>query len=221
MESTSRQPPQVIIIGAGFGGLEAAKKLACKDVRLTLIDRTNYHLFQPLLYQVATAALSPADIAAPVRAILSKCKNVEVVLAEVESVDVEARTVKTKDRVFDYDYLILATGARHSYFGHDEWEKLAPGLKSLEDSVEIRRRLLLAFEYAEKITDEAARAAAMTFVVIGGGPTGVELAGAIAEIARYTLASDFRHIDPASARVILIEGDQRVLSGFPEDLSIS
>ncbi len=147
----ARKQPQVIIVGAGFGGLEAAKKLACKDVRLTVIDRTNYHLFQPLLYQVATAALSPADIAAPVRAILSKCKNVEVILAEVESVDVEARKVKTKDRVFDYDYLILATGARHSYFGHDEWEKLAPGLKSLEDAVELRRRILLAFEFAEKI----------------------------------------------------------------------
>ena len=179
MQSPARKQPQVIIVGAGFGGLEAAKKLACKDVHLTVIDRTNYHLFQPLLYQVATAALSPADIAAPVRAILSKCKNVEVILAEVESVDVEARKVKTNDRVFDYDYLILATGARHSYFGHDEWEKLAPGLKSLEDAVELRRRILLAFEYAEKIEDEPARKAAMTFVIIGGGPTGVEMAGAI------------------------------------------
>ena len=206
MQSAARKQPQVIIVGAGFGGLEAAKKLACKDVRLTVIDRTNYHLFQPLLYQVATAALSPADIAAPVRAILSKCKNVEVILAEVESVDVEARKVKTKDRVFDYDYLILATGARHSYFGHDEWEKLAPGLKSLEDAVELRRRILLAFEFAEKIEDEAARKAAMTFVIIGGGPTGVEMAGAIAEISRYTLAKNFRHIDPSQARVILIEG---------------
>ncbi len=156
MQSPARKQPQVIIVGAGFGGLEAAKKLACEDVRLRVIDRTNYHLFQPLLYQVATAALSPADIAAPVRAILSKCKNVEVILAEVESVDVEARKVRTKERVFDYDYLILATGARHSYFGHDEWEKLAPGLKSLEDAVELRRRILLAFEYAEKIEDEAA-----------------------------------------------------------------
>src|SRR3989449_7403184 len=165
--------PHVVIVGAGFGGLEAAKKLACKDVHLTVIDRTNYHLFQPLLYQVATAALSPADIAAPVRAILSKCKNVEVTLAEVESVDVDARKVRTNDRVFDYDYLILATGARHSYFGHDEWEKLAPGLKSLEDAVELRRRILMAFEYAEKITDEKARRAAMNFVIIGGGPTGV------------------------------------------------
>src|SRR5712691_5166449 len=189
--------PHVVIIGAGFGGLEAAKKLACKNVRVTVIDRTNYHLFQPLLYQVATAALSPADIAAPVRAVLSRCKNVEVILAEVESVDVDAKKVKTVDLDIDYDYLILATGARHSYFGHDEWEKLAPGLKSLEDGIEIRRRILLAFEYAEKITDEAARQAAMTFVVVGGGPTGVEMAGAIAEIARYTLARDFRHIDPS------------------------
>jgi NADH dehydrogenase len=221
MQSTARKPPQVIIIGAGFGGLEAAKKLACKHVRLTVIDRTNYHLFQPLLYQVATAALSPADIAAPIRGILSKCKNVEVVLAEVESVDVEARKVKTKDRVFDYDYLIIATGARHSYFGHDQWEKLAPGLKSLEDAVELRRRILLAFEFAEKTTDEAERKAAMTFVVIGGGPTGVEMAGAIAEISRYTLAKDFRHIDPSKARVILIEGTPRLLAAYPPDLSES
>src|SRR5215813_9170517 len=221
MERTLTGKPQVIIVGAGFGGLEAAKKLACKDVRLTIIDRTNYHLFQPLLYQVATAALSPADIAAPVRAILSKCRNVEVVLAEVESVDVQARKVITNDREFDYDYLILATGARHSYFGHDEWEKLAPGLKSLEDAVELRRRILLAFEFAERTTDEAARRAAMTFVVIGGGPTGVEMAGAIAEISRHTLAKNFRHIDPSQARVILIEGDPRLLSAFPEDLSRS
>ena len=221
MEKAHKRQPQVIIIGAGFGGLEAAKKLACKDVRLTVIDRTNYHLFQPLLYQVATAALSPADIAAPIRGILSKCKNVEVVLAEVESVDVETRKVKTKDQVFDYDYLILATGARHSYFGHDEWEKLAPGLKSLEDAVELRRRILLAFEFAERTTDEAARKAAMTFVVIGGGPTGVEMAGAIAEISRYTLAKDFRHIDPSKARVILIEGTPRLLAAYPPDLSES
>src|SRR5215469_11500057 len=219
MEKAHKDRPRVIIIGAGFGGLEAAKKLACKDVRLTVMDRTNYHLFQPLLYQVATAALSPADIAAPVRAILSKCKNVEVVLAEVESVNVDARKVTTNDKVFDYDYLILATGARHSYFGHDEWEKLAPGLKSLEDAVELRRRILLAFEFAEKTTDEAERKAAMTFVVIGGGPTGVEMAGAIAEISRYTLAKDFRHIDPSEARVILIEGTSRLLAAYPPDLS--
>src|SRR6184192_3952762 len=205
MQSPARKQPRVIIVGAGFGGLEAAKKLVCEAVSLTVIDRTNYHLFQPLLYQVATAALSPADIAAPVRAILSKCRNVEVILEEVQSVDVDAKKVKTVDLEIDYDYLILATGARHSYFGHDEWEKLAPGLKSLEDAVEIRRRLLLAFEYAEKISDAAAKAAAMTFVIIGGGPTGVEMAGAIAEIARYTLDKDFKHIDPSSARVILIE----------------
>jgi NADH dehydrogenase len=213
--------PHVIIIGAGFGGLEAAKKLACQDVRVTVIDRTNYHLFQPLLYQVATAALSPADIAAPVRAILSKCRNVEVILAEVQSVDVEAKKVKMVDLEIDYDYLILATGARHSYFGHNEWEKLAPGLKSLEDAVELRRRILLAFEFAEKTTDEAARRAAMNFVIIGGGPTGVEMAGAIAEISRYTLARDFRHINPSEARIILIEGEPRLLAGYPPDLSES
>src|SRR2546423_6697245 len=183
--------PRVVIIGAGFGGLEAAKKLACEKVRVTVIDRTNYHLFQPLLYQVATAALSPADIAAPVRAVLSKCKNMEVTLAEVQSMDVNEKKVRMVDGEIDYDYLILATGARHSYFGHPEWEKLAPGLKSLEDAVEIRRRILLAFEYAEKITDEAARKAAMTFVIVGGGPTGVEMAGPIAQIARYTPAKEF------------------------------
>jgi NADH dehydrogenase len=213
--------PRVIIVGSGFGGLEAAKKLACKDVQVTVIDRTNYHLFQPLLYQVATAALSPADIAAPVRAVLSKCSNVEVILAEVESVDVDAKKIKTADQDIDYDYLILATGARHSYFGHDEWEKLAPGLKSLEDAIELRRRILLAFEYAEKITDEAARRAALNFVIIGGGPTGVEMAGAIAEISRHTLAENFRHIDPSQARVILIEGEPRLLAAYPEDLSAS
>jgi len=221
MQNTPKKKPHVVIVGAGFGGLEAAKKLACKDVRVTVIDRTNYHLFQPLLYQVATAALSPADIAAPVRAVLSKCKNMEVILAEVQSVDVAAKKIKTTDMEIPYDFLILATGARHSYFGHDEWEKLAPGLKSLEDAIELRRRLLMAFEYAEKITDEAARKAAITFVIIGGGPTGVEMAGAIAEIARYTLAKDFRHIDPSQARVILIEGEPRLLASFPEDLSSS
>ena len=221
MQDVTQGKPRVIIIGAGFGGLEAAKKLACEDVRLTVIDRTNYHLFQPLLYQVATAALSPADIAAPVRAVLSKCRNVEVFLAEVQSVDVEAKKVKTVDLEIDYDYLILATGARHSYFGHNDWEKLAPGLKSLEDAIELRRRILMAFEYAEEITDEAARIAAMNFVVIGGGPTGVEMAGAIAEISRYTLARDFRHIDPSQARIILIEGEPRLLAAYPPDLSES
>jgi NADH dehydrogenase len=221
MEDRPANTPRVVIVGAGFGGLEAAKKLACKDVRLTVVDRTNYHLFQPLLYQVATAALSPADIAAPTRAILHKCKNVEVILAEVQSVDINNRVVHAGDLTLLYDYLILATGARHSYFGHPEWERLAPGLKSLEDAVEIRRRILLAFEYAEKITDPTARAAALTFVVIGGGPTGVEMAGAIAEIARHTLSRDFRHIDPSSARVVLIEGEPQVLASFPEDLRLS
>jgi NADH dehydrogenase len=221
MKDAPATRPHVVIIGAGFGGLEAAKKLACKNVHVTVIDRTNYHLFQPLLYQVATAALSPADIAAPVRAVLSKCRNVEVILAEVQSVDVDAKKVKTVDLDIDYDYLILATGARHSYFGHDEWEKVAPGLKSLEDAIELRRRILMAFEYAEKISDEAARSAALNFVIIGGGPTGVEMAGAIAEISRHTLAKDFRHIDPSQARVILIEGEPRLLAAYPEDLSAS
>jgi NADH dehydrogenase len=221
MGNTSAEKPRVVIVGSGFGGLEAAKKLACKDVQVTVIDRTNYHLFQPLLYQVATAALSPADIAAPVRAVLSRCKNVEVILAEAESVDVDAKKVKMADLEIDYDYLILATGARHSYFGHNDWEKLAPGLKSLEDAIELRRRILLAFEYAEKTTDEAARRAALNFVVIGGGPTGVEMAGAIAEISRHTLAKDFRHINPSEARVILIEGEPRLLAAYPEDLSAS
>jgi NADH:quinone reductase (non-electrogenic) len=221
VKNVPTEKPRVVIIGAGFGGLEAAKKLAGETVRVTVVDRTNYHLFQPLLYQVATAALSPADIAAPVRAILSKSKNMEVILAEVESIDVNAKKVRIVVEELDYDYLIVATGARHSYFGHPEWEKLAPGLKSLEDAVEIRRRILLAFEYAERISDEAARKAAMTFVVIGGGPTGVEMAGAIAEIARYTLAKDFRHIDPSQARVILVEADPWVLAAFPNDLQIS
>ncbi|HLW35536.1 MAG TPA: NAD(P)/FAD-dependent oxidoreductase [Chthoniobacterales bacterium] len=218
MEEASARKPRVVIIGGGFGGLEAAKKLACADLRLTVIDRTNYHLFQPLLYQVATAALSPADIAAPIRGVLSKCRNVEVMLTEVESVDVNAKKVKLSDGDVDYDYLIVATGARHSYFGHPEWERFAPGLKSLEDAVEIRRRILMAFEYAERTSDEAARKAAMTFVVVGGGPTGVEMAGAIAEIARYTLSKDFRHIDPSQARVILVESEPKVLASYPDDL---
>ena len=221
MSERDGQKPHAVIIGAGFGGLEAAKKLAREDVRITVVDRTNYHLFQPLLYQVATAALSPADIAAPVRSILSKFPNVEVVLAEVQAIDAAGKKVRTTDGAINYDYLILATGARHSYFGHPEWEKLAPGLKSLEDAIEIRRRIFMAFEYAERITGEAARKAAMTFVIIGGGPTGVEMAGAIAEIARYTLSQDFRHIDPSQARIILIEGEPRVLASFPEDLRIS
>jgi NADH dehydrogenase len=221
MESENPAEPRVVIVGAGFGGLEAAKHLGNKEVRVTVVDRTNYHLFQPLLYQVATAALSPADIAAPVRAVLSKYENIEVILGEVKAVDVETRVVHLQEREIAYDYLILATGSRHSYFGHPEWEKLAPGLKSLEDAVEVRRRILMAFEFAEATKDPEARAAAMNFVIIGGGPTGVEMAGAIAEIARETLARDFRHIDPSTARVILVEGDKRILSSFPEDLSAS
>ena len=213
--------PNVVIIGAGFGGLEAAKKLGNEPVQVTVVDRTNYHLFQPLLYEVATAALSPADIAAPIRAVLTDYTNMEVILAEVQAIDVAGKTVSIGDQRITYDYLIVATGARHSYFGNDQWEQLAPGLKSLEDAVEIRRRLLMAFEYAEKITDESARNAAMTFAIVGGGPTGVEMAGAIAEISRYTLAKDFHHIDPSHARVILIESNERVLSGFPEKLSAS
>jgi NADH dehydrogenase len=213
--------PHVVIIGGGFGGLEAAKKLGGAPLQLTVIDRTNHHLFQPLLYEVATAALSPADIAAPIRAVLTKHENIEVILAEVQSIDVVTKTVKTAEREITYDYLILATGARHSYFGNDEWEKIAPGLKSLEDAVEIRRRLLMAFEFAEKIEDETARRAAMTFAIIGGGPTGVEMAGAIAEIARFTLAKDFHHINPSDARVILIESGDRILGAFPEKLSAS
>ena len=221
METDHPARPHVVIIGAGFGGLEAAKHLGDKPVRVTVMDRTNYHLFQPLLYQVATAALSPADIAAPIRGILTKFENIEIILAEVHSVDVATRSVRTMENVFVYDYLIVATGSRHSYFGHDEWEKLAPGLKSLEDAIEIRRRILMAFEFAEKTPDPAARQAAMNFVIIGGGPTGVEMAGAIAEIARETLAKDFRNIDPSKSRVILIDGGERLLSGFPEDLSAS
>ncbi|MGH7936915.1 MAG: NAD(P)/FAD-dependent oxidoreductase [Chthoniobacterales bacterium] len=221
METATSTESRVVIIGAGFGGLEAAKHLGHNPVRVTVVDRTNYHLFQPLLYQVATAALSPADIAAPVRGVLGKYENIDVFLGEVQSIDLAARVVRTMEHQIPYDYLILATGARHSYFGHDEWEKLAPGLKSLEDAIEIRRRILMAFEFADKTDDPAACAAAMNFVIIGGGPTGVELAGAIAEIARETLAKDYRHIDPSKSRVILVEGEKRVLSGFPEDLSAS
>ena len=219
-QSTTSQP-RVVIVGAGFGGLEAAKKLCGEDVQVTIVDRTNYHLFQPLLYQVATAALSPADIAAPVRAIVSKCRNMEVVLEEVRGIDPKAKKVLLTDGELPYDFLILATGARHSYFGHPEWEKLAPGLKSLEDAVEIRRRIFMAFEFAERTTDDAARKAAMTFVIIGGGPTGVEMAGAIAEIARYSLSRDFRHIDPSQARIVLIESEPMVLASFPDDLRAS
>lgn len=211
--------PRVVIIGGGFGGLEAAKALAKMSVRVTLLDRQNHFVFQPLLYQVATAALSPADIAEPLRRVVRRQENCEVVLADVERVDVAGQAVVTKEGAVPFDYLIVAAGARHSYFGHAEWEKFAPGLKSLDDALEIRRRMLLAFEIAEKTTDDAEREEAMTFVVIGAGPTGVEMAGAISEIARVTLVRDFRHIDSSQAKVILLDGATRVLQAYVPELS--
>jgi len=200
----------------------AARALARLHVKVVLIDRVNYHLFQPLLYQVATAALSPGDIAEPLRAILRKYRNVEVLLGEVATVDPAARRVTLSDAAeFTYDYLVLATGAQHSYFSHAEWEPLAPGLKSLADALELRRRIFLAFELAERESDAAKRQRLLTFVVVGGGPTGVELAGAIAEIARHTVSQDFRRFDPRQARVVLLESGERVLAQFPADLSAS
>ena len=220
--AVGRDPrPRVLIIGAGFAGLEAAKALRRTDVRLTILDRRNHHLFQPLLYQVATAALAPAQIASPIREVLKDQENTEVHLAEARQINLSERCVVTEDLTYPYDYLIVATGARHSYFGHDEWERFAPGLKAMEDAIEIRQRFLAAFEIAEKATDEGERNAALTFVVVGGGPTGVEMAGAMMEIARFTLRENFRRIDPAKARVILIEGSPRLLGAFPEDLSES
>ena len=212
-------PHHVVIVGAGFGGLSAAKALAKAPVRVTVIDQRNHHLFQPLLYQVATAALSPAEIATPIRSILRTQENTTVLLGEVVGIDTRRREVVLHHQHILYDTLILATGARHAYFGHDAWEPFAPGLKSLEDATEIRRRILLAFEHAEIECDEAERRRLLTFVVIGGGPTGAELAGAIAEISRHALAADFRNIDPKSARVVLIEAGPRLLAAFPEALS--
>lgn len=211
--------PRVVIVGAGFGGLSAARALAKANVRVTLIDRRNHHLFQPLLYQVATAGLSPNQIATPIRTILRKQKNAEVLLGTVTDVDKVQRHVVVDGRRINFDYLILATGARHSYFGRDEWKDLAPGLKSLEDATELRRRILMAFERAEAEADEEERKRLLTFVVIGAGPTGVEMAGAIAELAHRALANDFRAIDPQAARVVLVEGGPRVLPAFPETLS--
>jgi NADH dehydrogenase len=212
--------PQVVIVGGGFGGLEAAKALGGAPARVTLVDRRNHHLFQPLLYQVATAVLSPADIAQPIRAVLRDRANVEVVLGDVTSVDADGKQVVLADGSrLPYDYLVLAAGASHAYFGHDEWEPYAPGLKSLEEATDIRRRLLVSFEAAERERDPEKRKALMTFVVVGGGPTGVEMAGAIAEIARYSLAKDFRHIDTRDARVILLEAVDRLLLAFPAQLS--
>jgi NADH dehydrogenase len=211
--------PTVVVVGGGFAGLQAARALAHAPVQVVLIDRQNYHLFQPLLYQVATAALSPGDIAEPLRAIVRRQANVRVVLGEVTGVDVARRRVLLGPDEVVYDYLVLATGARHAYFGHDEWEALAPGLKTLDDALEIRRRILIAFERAEVEPDPATRQALLTFVIVGGGPTGVELAGAIAEIARHTVARDFRRIDPRRSRIILIEGAPRLLPPYPPDLS--
>lgn len=214
--------PRVVIVGAGFGGLWAAKALANKPVDVTLIDRKNHHVFQPLLYQVATAVLSPGEIAQPIRRILHYAKNTEVILGDVVAVDKENKTVKLSDGAeLKFDYLIVAAGARHSYFGHDEWEKLAPGLKTLEDAVEIRRNVLLAFEHAEREAYLNDTHRQLTFVIIGGGPTGVELAGAIADIARQALAKDFKAIDTRKTRVILYEGSDRVLGTFAKDLSES
>ncbi len=211
---------RVVIIGAGFGGLWTAKALARADVDVTVIDRQNYHLFQPLLYQVATAGLSPADVAGPIRGIVGHHPNVTVVLGEVVGVDTDARSVALADgRKLPYDTLVVASGARHAYFGHDDWEPFAPGLKRIEDATEIRRRILLAFEHAENESSDDERRDLMTLAIVGGGPTGVELAGAIAELSRRALAKDFRHIDPRAARVVLIEAGPRLLPTFPPDLS--
>ena len=200
------QRPRIVILGGGFGGLYAARELRGVDADVTVVDRRNFHLFQPLLYQVATAALNPSDIAAPIRSILRRQKNVSVILGEALSIDVNARIVKLADGEVAYDYLIVATGATHSYFAHPEWERHAPGLKTIEDALEIRRRVLLAFEEAERETDPDRQRAWLTFVIVGAGPTGAELAGALSEIARQTMLRDFRRINPSSARVILIEG---------------
>ena len=211
----------VVIIGGGFGGLASAKALRRAPVRITLIDRRNHHLFQPLLYQVASAALNPADIATPIRSVLRKQKNARVLLADVERIDRSAQIVHFEGGEIAYDFLIVATGATHSYFGNDSWSEYAPGLKTIEDALEIRRRVLLAYEAAERETDPVRQTAWMTFVVIGAGPTGVELAGALAEIATHALAKDFTRIDPRKARVVLVEGLDRVLAGYPEKLSKS
>lgn len=211
--------PRVVIIGAGFGGLSAAHALRRADADITVIDKRNYHLFQPLLYQVATAGLSPAQIASPIRGILRRQRNATVLMGKVSAIDSAAKIVIAGDQRVPYDFLIVATGARHAYFGHDEWEPFAPGLKKIEDATDIRRRILIAFEKAETETRPEERERLLTFVVIGGGPTGVEIAGAIAELAKTALARDFRNIDPRLARVILVEAGPRILATFPESLS--
>lgn len=221
MDATPGTPrPHVVVIGGGFAGLWAVRALAKAPVRITLVDRHNHHLFQPLLYQVATAGLSAPDIAAPLRHILRKQRNVEVRLTNVRDITPGDKTVTLDDgSVLAFDHLLLATGATHAYFGHDEWARYAPGLKTLDDALDLRRKLLLAFERAEAETDPLQRAAWLNFAIVGGGPTGVELAGTLAEIARHTLKNEFRNIDPAEARVRLIEAGPRVLASFPEDLS--
>ena len=211
---------RIVILGGGFAGLNAAKALRRARVAVTLVDRHNHHLFQPMLYQVATAALSPGDIASPIRSVLRDNRNTEVLLDEADRVDLAERTVHlASGRVLPYDYVIIATGARHSYFGRDEWERLAPGLKELEDAFAVRRRILLAFEQAEQEQDPAVREALLTFVIVGAGPTGVEVAGALAEIKSYTLERDFRNINPRAAKVIVMEGGPRVLPSYPAELS--
>ena len=213
--------PRIVIIGGGFGGITAAKALKRANAQVTVIDRTNHFIFQPLLYQVATAALAPSEITAPIRWILRRSRNTEVLLAEVREIDPARRVIRVDDalREIPYDYLIVATGSRHAYFGHDEWEPYAPGLKAIEDATEIRRRFLLAYEIAEKTDDESERQEYLTFVIVGGGPTGVELAGALPFIAKKTLAPDFRRIDARKTRVVLIEAGPRILPTFPEDLA--
>lgn len=213
------EPAKVIIIGGGFGGLTAARHLDSTSLQITLIDRTNYHLFQPLLYQVATAALSPGDIAVPIRALLSGKENTEVIMSEVISIDKEKKLVHLNDRSIPYDYLIVSPGSSHSYFGKNEWEKYAPGLKTLSDALSIREKILISFEKAEMISDPPERVKYLTFVIVGGGPTGVEMAGAIAEIARKTMLRNFRNIHPEEAKVILVEAAPRILTAFSEHLS--
>ncbi len=219
MGGEAGESPRVVIVGGGFGGLWAAKALRKAPVRVLLVDRANHHVFQPLLYQVATAGLSPADIAQPIRSILSRQRNLEVLLASVTGVDSAGKRVLCGDRAIPYDWLILATGARHGYFGHPEWERHAPGLKTLEDAIRIRRDILLAFERAEAATSAEERSEWLSFVIVGAGATGVELAGSIAEIANRALARDFDRIDPKSARILLLDAADRVLPTFPEDLS--
>jgi NADH dehydrogenase len=220
MNPTNVAPrPRVVILGVGFGGLSAAKALANSPFEVTIVDQHNYHLFQPLLYQVATAGLSPADIASPIRSIMRDARNVSVVLAKVGKIDIGRREVVAENRRLPFDYLIVATGAQHAYFGHDEWEAAAPGLKTIDDATYLRRRILLAFEKAETEPDPAERTRLLNFIVVGGGPTGVEMAGAIAELAKRALARDFRHIDPRQARIILVEAAPRVLTAVDPSLS--